>query len=107
MKPYRLSAEAERDYFEAFEYLAERNPKAADKWGSRMIETFDGLAEWPLTGRIRPEYAPPNLRCWIEGDYAVIYDPFSDPLHIIALLHGAQDIPSLMARQSEAGDDES
>jgi plasmid stabilization system protein ParE len=99
MKIYALSEEAEFDYFEAFDFIANYSETAALKWERRMIEAFDLLAQFPLAGKVRPEYGSETLRFWIEGDYVVLYDPSSDPLRIIAILHGAQDFASLLSKR--------
>jgi len=107
MKPYRLSAQARLDYFEAFDFtLSHYSERTAAKWEERMLDAFDRLAEWPQTGRVRPEFAPPHLRFWMEGDYVVLYDPTSTPLAIVTILHGAQDMMSLIAKRVEAYDPE-
>lgn len=100
MKSYRLSYEARQDYFDAFDYIAGHSLRAALKWEDRMLEAFDHLAEWPQTGRIRPEYAPDHLRFWVAEEYLVVYDPSSDPLAIIGIIHGAQDLVPLISRRS-------
>jgi len=102
VKSYELSAQARIDYFEAFEFiLSHYTMPTAIKWETRMLEAFDHLAEWPQSGRIRPEFAPPHLRFWIEGDYVILYDPSSDPLAIVAILHGAQDLLPLISARLE------
>ena len=104
MKSYRLSYEARQDYFDAFDYIAGHSFKAALKWEDRMLEAFDHLAEWPQSGRFRPEHAPDHLRFWIAEEYLVVYDPSSDPVAIIGIIHGAQDLAPLIARRSQEYD---
>jgi plasmid stabilization system protein ParE len=50
-------------------------------------------------GRIHPQFGPEYLRFWIEGQYLVIYDPEAEPLRVIGILHGAQDLFGLIARR--------
>lgn len=99
MKSYALSEEADLDYFEAFDFIANYNETAALKWERRMTEGFDLLAQFPLAGRVRSEYGSETLRFWIEGEYVVLYDPTCEPLRILAILHGAQDYSSLLGRR--------
>jgi plasmid stabilization system protein ParE len=107
MKSYRLSAQARQDYFDAFDFtLSHYIERTAVRWEIRMLDAFDQLAAWPQTGKVRPELAPPHLRFWIESDYVVLYDPTSVPLCIVAILHGAQDMMSLIAKRVEAYDPE-
>jgi antitoxin ParD1/3/4/toxin ParE1/3/4 len=97
MKPFKLSAQARLDYFEAFDFIAGYSERAALKWEARMIETFEHLAVWPQTGRIRREFAPPDIRFWIVDEYLVLYNPSSSPVEIVAILHGAQNLYDLIA----------
>jgi len=99
MKIYALSEEAELDYHEAFDFIASYSEVAAIKWERRMTEAFDILAQFPLAGRVRPEYGSDTLRFWIEGEYVVLYDPSKDPLRILAILHGARDYASLLGKR--------
>ena len=99
MSSYRLSYEARQDYFDAFDFIAAHSPRAADKWEQKMLDAFEHLSEWPNTGRLLPEYAPDTVRFWIAEQYLVIYDPSSDPVEIIGVIHGAQDMAPLIARR--------
>ena len=97
MSDYKLSRAARRDYFAAFEYIAQHSLSAALKWEAALLEALDHLAEWPKTGRIRPEYAPAPIRFWVTGDYLILYHSETDPVRIYAILHGAQELSSLIA----------
>ena len=99
MKSYRLSYEARQDYFDAFDFISAYSSAAADRWERQMLQAFDHLSEWPNTGRLLPEYAPDTVRFWIAEQYLVIYDPASDPVEIIGIVHGAQDLAPLIARR--------
>jgi plasmid stabilization system protein ParE len=101
-----LSAEARVDYFEAFDFIANYSPRAALKWEAMMLDTFQHLAVWPQTGKIRPEYAPPYIRFWPAGDYVILYNPSSSPVEIIAIVHGARNLSELMAARIFEDDSE-
>ena len=101
MSPYQIADEAIDDFFDALDFIASYSPQAASGWQARMLQAFDVLGEWPQSGKIRPEFAPPSVRFWIEGDFVVLYDPSSTPLAIIAVLQGAQDLTTLIAKRVE------
>ncbi len=63
-----------------------------------MLHTFDHLAEWPYTGRVRVEYAPVSYRFWVSGDYLILYNPEIDPIEIVTILHGAQDLADIIGQ---------
>jgi plasmid stabilization system protein ParE len=74
------------------------------KWEAMMLNAFAHLADWPQTGRLRAEFAPPNIRFWNAGDYLVLYNPSSNPVEIVAILHGAQDLTNLIVSSRLKGD---
>jgi plasmid stabilization system protein ParE len=92
-----LSVEARLDYFDAFDFIADYSLRAALRWEAMMLDTFQHLADWPLTGKIRSEFAPRNIRFWIAGDYLILYNPTTSPVEIIAILHGARNLSELIA----------
>ncbi len=97
MKSYELSEEAQLDLFDAFDYIADHNLNAAITWHKTMLDTFQHLAVWPHTGRLRSDIAPTSLRFWITGEYVILYEPEADPIKIIALFHGARDVEHILA----------
>ena len=99
MTAYRLSLRARQEYFDAFTYIENFSPRAALKWQQRMLDTFDHLSKWPSSGMLRSELGPASIRLWVEADYVVLYDPAQSPLTIISILHGTQDLASLIAKE--------
>jgi toxin ParE1/3/4 len=97
MKSYELSEEAQLDLFDAFDFIADRNLNAAITWHKTMLDTFQHLAVWPHSGRLRDNIAPASIRFWITGEYVILYEPGSDPVRIIALFHGARDVEHILA----------
>ncbi|HWE79801.1 MAG TPA: type II toxin-antitoxin system RelE/ParE family toxin [Pseudolabrys sp.] len=73
----RISRKARSDLLGAFDYLADRNAAAAE----RLIADFDAklrqLAEFPLIGRSRPEYAA-DLRSVLVRNHVVLYCVIED-----------------------------
>jgi toxin ParE1/3/4 len=97
MKSYELSEEAQLDLFDAFDFIADRNLNAAIAWHKAMLDTFEHLAAWPRTGRLRDDIAPASIRFWIVGEYVILYEPESDPVRIISIFHGARDVQHILA----------
>jgi len=57
------------------------------------------LADGPLRGRIRQEITQLPLRFWtIQAfpNYIIVYEPQSDPLQIIRVLHGSRDLLTIL-----------
>lgn len=49
------------------------------------------MADFPLSGRIVPEYEFDQIREIIEYPYRIIYHIKSDQIDVLAVLHGAQN----------------
>ena len=79
------------DIAEVWDYIAEDNLDAADRWIDRLDEQFGLLATQPLMGRARPELGP-ELRSYPFGRYMIFYAPLADGIDVIRVLHGARDI---------------
>jgi antitoxin ParD1/3/4/toxin ParE1/3/4 len=53
MKEYVLSAGAELDLNEIWEYVAQDSIDAADRWIGKLFDAFDALAQTPGMGHLR------------------------------------------------------
>jgi len=97
MRSYPLTPNARIDFIEAFNYIAQDSLRADLRWEAEILNAFDHVAEWPLTGRPRPEFKPEELRSWVVGSYVIIYDLVTNPVDIIAFLHGARDMERILS----------
>lgn len=59
----------------------------------RLIWRSEQLSDFPLSGRLVPEYYSEEIREMIEGPYRIIYRVMSDQIDILALVHGSQLLP--------------
>ena len=91
MKPVRVTRRAIADTLEAWIYIAERNPRAADAWEEALTRQYDLLALFPESGSLDPA-AGPNVRSVVFGDYRVFYRVMDTEVVIARILHGARDI---------------
>ncbi|MGA9771887.1 MAG: type II toxin-antitoxin system RelE/ParE family toxin [Blastocatellia bacterium] len=51
------------------------------------------MRTFPLSGRVVPEYNKAQIREVIEGQYRIIYYIKPDQINVLAVIHGAQQIP--------------
>ena len=53
----------------------------------------------PLAGRQRPELLPGPYRFWslVRFSYVMVYDPETDPVLILRLVHTRRDLPRALA----------
>lgn len=94
-----LSPEALQDLQDIWDFIAADNVSAADKLEDEFFETFDGLAQRPGMGHTRSDVTERDVRFWPVGSYLVVYSSMSVPLQIVAVLHGARDIPAVIRRR--------
>lgn len=83
---------------EALEYIALDNPDAARELGKKAKAATRSLRNYPMKGRIVPEYKDPTLRELIVGPFRIIYST-EDPsaVYILAVVRSERlldpDIP--------------
>lgn len=82
---------AEADILEIWDYIADDNPAAADRWVDRLDEKLRLLATQPMLGRARDELTV-GIRSMPVGRYVVFYVPLEDGIDVVRVLHGARDI---------------
>lgn len=51
-------------------------------------------------GRPRPEFAP-GLRSFVAGRYLIFFRYAADRLEIVAIVHGARDLPAVFADRKD------
>ena len=58
-----------------------------------MIRWSKEVAEFPLSGRMVPEYETRDIREVIESPYRIIYRVTADSIDVLAVVHGTQMLP--------------
>lgn len=99
MSSYQFTPQAARDLLDIWSFIAQDNRDAADRVEEAVFRACDLLAESPLAGRVRKDVTPLPLRFWVVNPYSnylIVYDPESEPLHVIRILHGARDLSSVL-----------
>lgn len=96
---YRLSRRAVEDLRQLLRYIARDSERASLRVENAILETCSGLARNPGIGSKRPQITSLPVRFFPVArfpNYQVIYRPESNPLQIIAILHGRRDLPPLL-----------
>jgi plasmid stabilization system protein ParE len=94
MASVRLTRSAETDLLEAWVFISEESPEAADRVLDVIDKEAQTLALQPLMGRARPELSP-GLRCWPTSmAYNLYYFPEAEGITIVRVLHHARDVQS-------------
>jgi plasmid stabilization system protein ParE len=95
MKPYLLTPAAEDDLFAIWTYIAADSPDAADRLENEFFVASQRLADKPDLGHFRRDLTSKPVRFFgVRGTYLIAYDPTSEPLEVLRVLHGARDVPS-------------
>lgn len=96
MTRYVLSPAAYADFIEILEYLEAESATAGKSIEEDFIQAFELLAGRPYLGHIREDFKGLPVRFWPVYPYLIVYAPATKPLQVVALLHGARDIPQVL-----------
>ena len=83
--------QAEADILEIWDYIAEDSMVEADLWVDSLDEKLGLWATQPMIGRARDELAA-GVRSLAFGRYLVFFEPLSDGIDVVRVLHGSRDI---------------
>jgi len=79
------------------DYIARDSAEYADALVERLIVSVsvDRLASFPESGRLIPEATDPRIRELLVESYWVIYRLKKGSVQILAVVHGARNLPSM------------
>ena len=98
MKRFRLSPEAADNIREIWEFIAKDNVSAAGRVRQEFYDAIRGIAKMPGKGHTREDLTDKPVRFWPVRSYLIVYRPDTKPLEIVAIIHGARDMPSLLRK---------
>jgi plasmid stabilization system protein ParE len=87
---------AERDIADAYEWIAERDSQAANRWYNRLLDVIDSLESMPLRCPIAPErkFFNAEIREIFHGRrqhrYRILFTVSGDAVHVLHVRHGAR-----------------
>lgn len=90
----RRTAQADEDLMDLWVYIAQDNPKAADRLLDEIEDKFGLLSEQPRLGPARPDIAP-ELRYVPVGRYLILYREIADGIEVVRVVHGARRLSHL------------
>ena len=99
MSAYLFTPQAADDLFEIWSYIARDNIRAANRLEDAVYKACSFLAEGPVRGSKREDITKLPVRFWTVQafpNYIIVYDPQSDPLQIIRILHGSRDVLAIL-----------
>ena len=75
-----------------YSYIAQNSPPYAQRLVERITSRSQQIAQFPLSGRIVPEFKTQQIREVIEGSYRIIYYLKSEQIDVLAVVHGRKYI---------------
>lgn len=75
------------------DYIAQDSTVYAKGIVGRLTSRSRQIARYPRSGRMVPEYESPDVREVIEGSYRIIYQILPERIDVLAVIHGARDLP--------------
>jgi len=74
------------------EYISGDSANRASKFVEKLILSTDRLIEFPLSGRIIPEFNDENRREIIIDHYRIMNEYNNDEVWIVTVFHSSKDI---------------
>ena len=101
MSGYLLTPVAQEDLADIRDYyLEEAGYRVARQMLVEFVETFRFLARTPGAGHKREDLAEDRpILFWPMRDYLILYKPGTNPLQIITIARGSQDLPKIIGRR--------
>jgi plasmid stabilization system protein ParE len=95
MKSYRLTLAAEDDLFEIWTTIASDNAVEADRLEADLLSACQRVAGRPDLGHFRRDLTDKPVRFFtVRETYLIVYDPATEPLEVLRVLHGARNVPA-------------
>jgi plasmid stabilization system protein ParE len=101
MNKYVLSVAAELDLDEIWNYIAQDNIDAADRWVNTLFDAFSSLAQTPGMGHKREDLTAFPILFWPVGAYLILYLVQKELIEIVAVTQGARDIPIFLSQRTQ------
>ena len=85
--------------------VAETDLRRAQVAGFRAAIAEHGIArlmaQHPKLGQGRKDRVEPSIRFWPVAAYLIVYQAVRTPIEILAVVHGARDVPAIVNRRAK------
>ncbi len=101
--PFQLTSQAIEDLDAIWWTIAEENQDAAERVEMEILATCHRLARHPRMGTKRQDITMLPVRFWTITkfpNYVIVYRPETDPLQVVAVLHGKRDLKEVLGERS-------
>ena len=101
MSRYVLSPDAAGDLVQIWQYIRQRgSEETADRVEAAIRRVIVALAASPRMGHRRSDLASGDVRFFPVYSYLIVYREALGPLQVIAILHGARDVGSILEERT-------
>lgn len=76
-----------------YEYIAHDSPIYAKRMVDKITKRSQQIANFPMSGRMVPEYEAEDIREIIEKPYRIIYRIKPEQIDVLATIHCARLLP--------------
>jgi plasmid stabilization system protein ParE len=76
-----------------FAYIERNSPAYARNMVDRITHRSEQISDQPFSGRKVPEFDAEDIRELIEWPYRIIYRIKKDQIDVLAVIHGARQLP--------------
>jgi plasmid stabilization system protein ParE len=97
---YIFGRYVEGDLREIRDHIARDSPDSARRMMVRFVSAFRLLARRPELGHPREDLLEPAIRFWPVRGYLIVYLAEKAPIEILAVVHGARDVPAIVSRRA-------
>lgn len=95
MKELIVKAQARLDLRSIAEFIARDNPARAVSFIDELLDRMTAAAEWPKGFRERGEWGT-EIRSVSHHRYHIVFREAEHAVIILRVLHGSQDIPTIL-----------
>ena len=87
-----LSFRAKEDLLEIWEFIADHDEVAADRYIDHLRDRASELLDFPELGRVRDEIQP-GVRSLLARNHLLFYRLEDQEVQVLRILHGSMDLP--------------
>jgi plasmid stabilization system protein ParE len=93
---YLLSPEAQEDLRHIRAHYLEVGDAGVARYVlGEIAKAFRLLATHPGVGHVRPDLTGEPVKFWAVFSYLIVYDPVTQPVGIVRVVHGSRDLETL------------
>ncbi|MEK7814195.1 MAG: type II toxin-antitoxin system RelE/ParE family toxin [Candidatus Desantisbacteria bacterium] len=78
------------------QYISKDSIYYASNFAEKILGAIENLIDFPLMGRVVPEYNNSDIREVIYQDYRIVYQVSKNVIYIMLVVHGSKNLPVII-----------